>query len=163
MVYSEYTRQRILSYWFNGLKPGSSTLKLKEEGINISRVSVWKFIKFYQVQGTIHRKPGSAWPTKITDEVSHIVGAKMAEDDETMAVQLQNLLVENGHQVSLHSILQSQTKLGWTFKGNTYCKFIWDVNNMKRLEWAWHNLQASQSNGFQEVQHIVGNPQTPQL
>ena len=61
MDYSEYTKQRILFYWFKGIKPGTIALKLKEEGIDAtcSRVGVWKFLKRYENHGTIHRKPGS--------------------------------------------------------------------------------------------------------
>ena len=40
MAYSEYTKQRILFYWLKGIKPGTITLKLKEEGIDASRVGV---------------------------------------------------------------------------------------------------------------------------
>ena len=151
MAYSEYTRQRILCFFFNGLKPASITRKLKEEGINTSRVGVWKFIKRYQANGTIHRRPGSGRPSKINAEVLRIVDAKMVEDDETTAVQLQKLLADNGHQLSLHTVLRSRNKLGWTFRGSAYCQLIRDVNKLKRLEWARHNLEASQKNGFNDV------------
>ena len=49
MVISKYSKQRIIFYWFKGLKPASVTLKLKEVGIYVSRVSVWKFIKQYEL------------------------------------------------------------------------------------------------------------------
>ena len=86
MAYSEYTKQRILFYWFQGLKPASIALKLKDEGIKISGVGMWKFIKRYQLNVTVHRRPGSEQPSKITADVLRIVDAKM-EDDETTAVQ----------------------------------------------------------------------------
>ena len=50
MVFSEYTKQRILLHRFKGLRPAAIALKLKKEGINVSRVGVWKFIKWYEVQ-----------------------------------------------------------------------------------------------------------------
>lgn len=151
MAYSEYTKQRILSYWFQGQKAASIALKLKDEGIIVSRVGVWKFVKRYQLNGTIHRRPGSGRPSKITADVLRIVDAKMAEDDETTAVQLQKLLAEKGHQLSLHTILRSRTRLGWTFRGSAYCQLIRDANKVKRLEWARQYLQASQNDGFRDV------------
>ena len=130
MVYSEYTKQRILSYSFQGQKAASIVLKLKVEGVFISRVGTWKFIKRYQLNGTIHRRPGSGRPSKITADVLRIVDAKMDEDDETTAVQVQKLLAEKGHQVSLHTILRSQTRLGWTFWGSAYCQLIRDTKKL---------------------------------
>ena len=151
MVFSEYSKQRILFYWFKGLRPASIALKLKEERIYVSRVGVWKFIKRYEQHRTIQRTPGSGRDSKITDEVLRIVNKKMEEDDETTAVQLQKLLTENGYQLSLHTILRSRMKLGWTFRGSAYCQLIRDVNKVKRLEWARNYLQESQNDGFRDV------------
>ena len=151
MAYSKYTRQRILAYWFQGLKPVSIALKLKEEGIVVSRVGVWKFVKRYQQDGTIHRRPGSGRPSKIAVDVLRIVDAQMAEDDETTAVQLQKLLAEKGHHLSLHTILRSRAKLGWTFRGSAYCQLIRAANKVKRLEWARQYLEESQNDGFRDV------------
>ena len=75
----------------------------------------------------------------------------MEEDDETTAVQLQKLLAKNGYELSLHTILCSRAKLGWTFRGSAYCQLIRDGNKVKRLEWAREHLQASQSDGFSDV------------
>ena len=70
----------------------------------------------------------------------------MVEDDETTAIQLQKMLLDNGFQLSLNTILRSRAKLGWTFRG---CQLIREAN--KRLEWAREYLQASQEDGFQDV------------
>ena len=110
-AYSEYMKQRILFYSFQGMKPGTIAVKLKEEGINASKVGVWKFVKRYEKHGTIQRKPGSGRHSKITAEVLDIVNKKMEEDNETTAVQLQKLLKEKGYQLSQHTILRSRAKL----------------------------------------------------
>ena len=70
--------------------------------------------------GTIQRKLGSGRPNKVTAEVFSIVNQKMNEDDKTAAVQLQKVLTEKGYQLSLHTILRSRAKLGWTFRGSAY-------------------------------------------
>ena len=151
MAYCKYTKQRILFYWFKRIKPGTIALKLKEEGIDASRVGVWKFLKRYENHGTIQRKPGSGRRSKITAEVLDIVNKKMEEDDETTAVQLQKLLAEKGYQLSHHTILRSRAKLGWMFRGSAYCQLIRDANKVKRLEWVKKYLEASQTDGFSNV------------
>ena len=60
----------------------------------------------------------------------------MNEDDETTALQLQNVLRQGGNEISLRSILRGRKSLGWTFHGAAYCQIIRDVNKVKRMEWA---------------------------
>ena len=75
----------------------------------------------------------------------------MQLDDETTAIQLQKLLVEKGHPLSLRTILRSREKLGWTFRGSAYCQMIRDANKHKRLEWAQEHLNEARNNGFTDV------------
>lgn len=60
----------------------------------------------------------------------------MKADDEPTAVQLQKILVNKGHPLSLKTILQSREKLGWTYRGSAYCQIIRNANKQKRLKWA---------------------------
>ena len=64
----------------------------------------------------------------------------MREDDETTAVQLFHLLKEEGHPLSLRTILRCRTSLGWTFRGSSYCQLIRQPNKEKRLQWALDNI-----------------------
>ena len=93
----------------------------------------------YNTTGTISRKPGSGGLSKITAQVKELVEAKMLEDDETTATQLHQVLIENGIDISLKTILRCRTALGWTFRGSSYCQLIRDANKVKRLEWALRN------------------------
>ena len=61
---------------------------------------------------------------KISLRVLHIVEAQMQLDDKTTAVQLEKILADQGHKLSLKSILRSRSKLGWTFRGSAYCQLI---------------------------------------
>ena len=67
----------------------------------------------------------------------------MQLDDESTAIQLQKLLVDKEHQLSLQTILRSRSKLGWTFRGSAYCQLIREANKVKRLEWAQKHLQTA--------------------
>ena len=79
---------------------------------------------------------------KISLRVLHIVEAQMQLDDKTTAVQLEKILADQGHKLSLKSILRSRSKLGWTFHGSAYCQLIREQNKAKRLEWAIENNAA---------------------
>ena len=97
MVLSQYAKQRILVYYFDGTKSSIRLKKLLEgEGIHISRVSVWKFIRHFREMNCLARKEGSGRPTKITAEVKRFVEVQMQDDDETTAYQLHKILTENG-------------------------------------------------------------------
>ena len=80
-----------------------------------------------------------------------IVEAQMQADDETTAVQLQKLLVDRGHPLSLKTILASRRQLGWTFRGSAYCQIIRKENKQKRLEWATKHLNEAVNNEFEDV------------
>lgn len=135
MVYTTYVKLRILHHHFRGRKPYTIAKALEEEGITVSRFGVHKFIKLYTETGSIERKSGSGRLTKITARVKELVEAQMKGDDETTAYQLHRMLVENGIEISLMTILRCRTSLGWTFRGSAYCQLIRNENKIKRLEW----------------------------
>ena len=85
---STYAKLRILTLQSEGNQAPTIHNLLAEEGINISRVSVWKFLRHYKRTGCIARKEGSGRPTKITSAVMEVVEAQMNENDETTAYQL---------------------------------------------------------------------------
>ena len=106
MVFNDYTKQRILYFYFQGLRAPTISRLLENEGIVVSRRGVAKFLKRYLATGTIGRRPGSGARMKITDEVKRIVEEQMRLDDETTATQLHILLVRLGYSLSLCTILR---------------------------------------------------------
>lgn len=84
-------------------------------------------------------------------DVLRIVEEQMRADDEITAIELQKILVEKGHPLSLKTFLASREKLGWTFRGSSYCQTIREANKIKCLQWAKDNIQEFYSNGFQDV------------
>ena len=75
----------------------------------------------------------------------------MQADDETTAVQLQKILVDKGHPLSLKTILTSRDKLGWTFRGSAYCQLIRHANKVKRLGWARDHSAEAENKRFEDV------------
>lgn len=151
MVFCDYTKQRILFHHFRGLRTPAIADSIRQEGGKVSVVGVWKFLKRYEEFGTIARRVGSGRPNKITPEIEAVVERQMSLDDETTAVQLRRILADEGHPLSLRTILRSRQKLGWTFRGSAYCQIIREANKEARLKWAREYLNASQTNGFQDV------------
>ena len=96
MVFTDYVKQRILLYHQQGRKSRNIRNLLLGEGLIVSHVGIYPFLKRFEKCGTLARRRGSGRPSKITDEVKRIVEAQMQLDDETTAVQLRALLAQKG-------------------------------------------------------------------
>ena len=58
-VLTTYDKQRILYYSSRGHSAAAIQKLLEEEGILISRVSVWKFLRHFKLTDCLARKEGS--------------------------------------------------------------------------------------------------------
>ena len=113
---SSYTKLRIIWYHSQGYKPYTIAKLLCEcDGVRVSRYGIAKFLKVYHATGSIRRRPGSGWISKITAEIKELVEQQMQQDDETTAYQLHRMINESGYDVSLRTILRCCSSLGWTF------------------------------------------------
>ena len=79
-----------------------------------------------------------------------MVDQQMIKDEKTTVHQLHQLPLGNRYNISLSTILQYQTELGWTFQGSAYCQLIQGVNKEKRLEWVRKYL-AEANSGFDNI------------
>ena len=105
---------------------------IEKERLKCLRVGIYKFLKYYQVTGSIGRRVGSARPSKVTAEIKQILDDQMGLDDDTIAHQLHCLLTKKGYSISLQTILRCQMALGQcTFRGSAYCHLIHKVNKGK--------------------------------
>ena len=134
MPYTNYTKLRIIHHHLQGLKPYTIAKALDEEGIKENKFGVHKFFITYKETGSLERRPGSERISKVTMQVKDLVEEQMQKDDETTAYQLHHLLVENGVEISLRTVLRCRTTLGWTFRGGAYCQLIREGNKLKRLQ-----------------------------
>ena len=150
MVITASIRERILVYYEKGFRPPTIHQKLRDEGIFVSRVGIWKFLRVYRSTGSVARREGSGRPTKITREVKLLIEAQMLKDDETTAYQIHKLLTDKGINISVSTILRCRKELGWTFRGSAYCQLIRAVNKEKRLAWAKQYLDEAED-GFDNV------------
>ena len=83
---------------------------------------IYSFLRRYEETGYIQRKLGSGRPSQVTAEVKVIDEAKMQEDDETTAVQLNCLLNGKGFPISLRTILRCRSTLGESPPKRACCK-----------------------------------------
>ena len=70
----------------------------------------------------------------------------MKKDDQTTAVQLYKILLNQGHQICLATLLNSKKISGWTFRVLAYCQLIRPANKIKRLKWAKENTDLQVDN-----------------
>ena len=104
-----------------------TTENLQPIGRRRHQASGWgtlKFIKWYKRTGTITWKPGSRGSSKLTREIKQLIESNMRANDETMAMQLHQMLTSHGYNLSKRTILRYRSALGWTFRGSTYVKPI---------------------------------------
>ena len=88
MVFSDYTKRRILYHHAQGHRAPTIVKLLQDEGLVTSRRGVYAFLLRMQETGGISRCPGSGRPSKTTDEVKEAVEAEMRDDDETTVKEL---------------------------------------------------------------------------
>ena len=152
MVFSLYTKRRILFFHSQGLLSTAIQKELQKEDIGASVVGIWKFIQRYEQFGSIERRPGSGRTSIVSPGVEATIEGQMENDDETTASQLQTLLLtRKGCSLSLSTIKRSRSRMGWTFRGSAYCQLIREGNKEKRLVWAQENLTAALTDGFTDV------------
>ena len=147
MVYSSYKKQRILCLYFRGYKPPTIAKLIREEGMQVSRCGMDKFIQRYRQTGIIARKLGSGRPFKITSEIKALVDEQMCTDDERTAVQLHALLKTKGYNILLRTLSHLPRV---DFLGKHLLSVDQGCQQAERLEWA-RAYQSEAENGFNNV------------
>ena len=109
---------------------------LTEEGHRAMKVSVLKFLRWYEQTGTHSRNPGTRKASKMIDNAKRIIKEQMNKEDETTGCELQKLLFNDGITVCASTAPRRRQQLGWTSKGTSCCQMIREVKKEKRLTWA---------------------------
>ena len=147
MVYSDYTKQRVLSLYWRGYLISQIVEYLQlEDHIQTTKQGVRQFLKRYKLSKSISWKPGSGMPPKLSPELQKFIEDTMRNDDETTATQLQAKLASMNIYVSLATIVRNRVDLGWTYRGSAYSQLIRQPNKAKRLAWAHTHINDEFSN-----------------
>ena len=108
---------------------------LAEEGINVSRTSVSKFLKRYRKSGSLFDAPRSGRKSKLYQEHLTFIDENMKANDELTSEELRKLMSkECGLDISSSTIRRvRREKLGWKHENTRYCQFVREPNKVKRL------------------------------
>ena len=85
MVYTDYTKQRMLSLFWGGRR--ISEIVILEDGIQCTKQGVRQFLKRYNLSKSIERKPGSGLPPKLSPQLQQVIEVAMRNNDETTTKQ----------------------------------------------------------------------------
>ena len=100
---SSYYRERIIALWNEGANVSAIVRALYEEGRNITRGTVRRWIFRWEQDLQDDFRKGR--PSKITSEISGYLERRLEEDDETTSVELQRVVVRKfGADISAASI-----------------------------------------------------------
>ena len=100
---SSYYRERIIALWNEGANVSAIVRALYEEGRNITRGTVRRWIFRWEQDLQDDFRKGR--PSKITSEISEYLERRLEEDDETTSVELQRVVVRKfGADISAASI-----------------------------------------------------------
>ena len=109
MVYSDYTKQRIVFHHSQNLT--ASAILLDTESIVTTCQGVARFLKIYRETGTISRRHGSGRKPKVSTDVKRIVEEQVRKDNETTAVHLHHILTLKGFTLPEHD--PTMPKVAW--------------------------------------------------
>ena len=85
---------------------------------------IHKLLVKYEETGIVVRRDVPGRPSKVAEAVSQLVEGQMRAGDETTAKELQKILADNGHFVSLRTVLHCCSLLDWMYCGSSYCQLI---------------------------------------
>jgi len=93
MVLTVCKKQRLLAHYQSGNAAPTIKKLLEAEGLRVSRVNIWRFLKQYLASGCLGRQEGSGRPSKLRDDDNR------RGNDKTTATQLQAMLTREGYPV----------------------------------------------------------------
>ena len=123
-------------YKARGSNPSGIARLLAKEGLCVTRVGVWKFLKCYEQHQTIQRVPGSGRPSKITPYIKHLVNQEMAEDDETMAIQFEQMsVVSSWKPIATTATDERESSQGPNQGKNIYSNTLYTTEQANKAEY----------------------------
>jgi len=124
------SRRRVLVLYSQGYSIQRIVDRLLEEGVSVTRQSLYKLIIKYRQYKTYVDLPRRAATRKLTAEMLKTVDQQLHENDELTASQLKTILrnkFPNMEEVSFSTIKRARKELGWTSTRPHYCQLIRNV------------------------------------
>ena len=143
------TRGRVVVLREKGYSVAKIRTRLKEEGILVSLVSIYKLLKKHEHTGSVaDRKRTPSTPKILQPEHLHFLDEALAENDELTARQLRDMLEERWPElkVSICTIKRARKhNLGWIRTRPKYCQLVRVANREKRLAWCQEMIKNKET------------------
>ena len=145
------SRRKCLVLYTNGFSIRDIHARLEEEGIFVSKKTLYRLLKKYREHHTYTDLRRADRKTVLTVEQVRFIDREMELNDEYSARKLHERLLERWPDlnVSITTIKRMKRKLGWVATRPKYCQVIRDANKQKRLAWCMDMI------GTQEDFHNV--------
>ena len=131
------TRMRVVVMWNRGYSLRKIQMKLQEENIQVSIVSLCKLTKKFRQTNSVLDQRTYKPPRILTEKHLRYIDKAMADNPELTGTQLTDLLKDHfpATKVSKSTVKRVRRELGWISKKTRYCALISDVNRLKHVEW----------------------------
>ena len=142
------TRRRIILFRTQGHSVKAIRERLQEEGIVISKCSIYKLIKKYAAAGTVGDLPKKRAKI-LKEEHLQFINESMEKNDELTSKDLTNELLKEWPDlsVSVRTVRRSRWNLGWRATRPNYCQLVREANKKKRLDWCKDRLSENEQFG----------------
>ena len=130
------THSRVVAMWQAGFQPMNIQLRLQEEGVIVSKKSLWALISKYIYTGSVADYRPLAPRRKLKDKHYRCIDGWMAADPELSITKLYRLFQQKFPHVpvSESTVKRARRELGWVAKKTRYCALISDKNQLARLD-----------------------------
>ena len=138
------TRSKVIIMRRNGYRVSEIQSRLVEEGVSVSKVSLFALLKKFNSTGLVvdlKRKPRSSL---LGHDHYQFVDETMKVNNELTLGQFFSLFTAKYPeiQVSTSTIKRAHRHLGWISKKTQYCALIQEANKQKRLLWCQQRVQC---------------------
>ncbi len=127
MVYTDYTKQRILSLFWRGCR--ISKIVMLEDGIQCTKQGVRQFLKCYNLSKSIERKPGSGLPPKLSPQLQQVIEVAMRNNNETTKKQHASNASFYEHLCITCNYILYENRIS-TYRGSAYHQLIRQKNKI---------------------------------
>ena len=139
------TRTRVVLLAELGMGIVKIHMRLREEGIEISRTSLYQLLKKFQERSTVKDIRWWKPQTKLGEAQYPFVDEQMAANTELTSSQLHKLIQEQFPHitVSVSTVKRARRHMGWVCKRTRYCALIQEVDKEKRLKFCRSRMDNS--------------------
>ena len=134
---SAHTRGRVVWMWRAGFSVMKIRERLLEEGIKVSRKSLYFLLKKYDQTNSVADLKRAPRGRLLGNEQFRFMDEAMEANPELTSRQLHGMVTEKFPDLrfSISTLKRARKALGWSAKRTHYCALISEINKEKRMTW----------------------------